>query len=391
MWNRKSAFTEIRKVKGIKVKGIGGQYVEAKGIGTVKFKLEDDSGKKHTVKIPNTLFVPDMPISLLCPQHWSQQTKDHYPVRNGTWCAILPDQCILHWDQRQFKRTVKYDEASNTPRFRTASGSELYRAFVAPLDHELNSESTEKVCFFASSTRPKRACCHDAQVISDDEGGEEDEEDELQAKAIFEPVKRDAEDLPQVSDKEHHFEQTIDEQTMDFTQNKTVPQPTVIEDDEAQVSATTDLAELIRWHYRLGHLSYNKIKLLALLGIIPRRLARIKPPKCAGCIFGAMTKRPWRTKGKNKGKVRVAKAAGDVVSVDQLQSTTPGFLAQMKGSLTKRRYTAATIFVDHFSGLSYVHLQKQLTSAETVEGKQAFEAYARDRGVRIKHYHADNG
>ena len=150
MWNRKSAFTEIRKVKGIKVKGIGGQYVEAKGIGTVKFKLEDDSGKKHTVKIPNTLFVPDMPISLLCPQHWSQQTKDHYPVRNGTWCAILPDQCILHWDQRQFKRTVKYDEASNTPRFRTASGSELYRAFVAPLDHELNSESTEKVCFFAS-------------------------------------------------------------------------------------------------------------------------------------------------------------------------------------------------------------------------------------------------
>ena len=179
---------------------------------------------------------------------------------------------------------------------------------------------------------------------------------------------------------------------MDFAQNKQVPKPTIIQDNEANVSAATDLAELIRWHYRLGHLSYNKIKLLALLGIIPRRLAKITPPKCAGCIFGAMTKRPWRTKGAaNRGKVKVAKAAGDVVSVDQLQSTTPGFLAQLKGKLTKQRYTAATIFVDHYSGLSYVHLQRQLTSAETVEGKRAFEAYARDRGVRVKHYHADNG
>jgi hypothetical protein len=41
--------------------------------------------------------------------------------------------------------------------------------------------------------------------------------------------------------------------------------------------------------------------------------------------------------------------------------------------------------------LSYVHLQKSLTSKETVEAKEAFKAYARSFGIKIRHYHADNG
>jgi hypothetical protein len=27
---------------------------------------------------------------------------------------------------------------------------------------------------------------------------------------------------------------------------------------------------------------------------IPNKLAKAKPPKCAGCLFGAMNKIPWR-------------------------------------------------------------------------------------------------
>jgi hypothetical protein len=41
--------------------------------------------------------------------------------------------------------------------------------------------------------------------------------------------------------------------------------------------------------------------------------------------------------------------------------------------------------------MSYVHLQESLTSADTVEAKEVFEAFARNMGVRIQHYHADNG
>ena len=79
------------------------------------------------------------------------------------------------------------------------------------------------------------------------------------------------------------------------------------------------------------------------------------------------------------------------MSVDQLESSTPGFIPQLKGKLTKQRYRAAMVFVDHFSGLSYIHMQWQLTSVETLEAKHAFEAFARRHYVKIKHYHADNG
>jgi len=124
----------------------------------------------------------------------------------------------------------------------------------------------------------------------------------------------------------------------------------VIDDtDERLLSADNPQAELLRWHYRLGHISFARLRILALLGTIPRKLIHAKTPKCAGCMYGAMTKRP------------------------------------------KKRYRAATVFVDHASRLSYIHLQQGLTSEETVEAKRAFEAYARSHGVSIKHYHADNG
>ena len=82
---------------------------------------------------------------------------------------------------------------------------------------------------------------------------------------------------------------------------------------------------------------------------------------------------------------------GECVSVDQLESSTSGFVAQLKGRLTKRRYKCATVFVDHYSDLTYIHHHSRLTSEETVEAKKAFEAYARNYGVRIQHYHCDNG
>ena len=103
-------------------------------------------------------------------------------------------------------------------------------------------------------------------------------------------------------------------------------------------------------------------------------------------------KKPWRTRAQqNKGKIKVVTQPGDCVSVDQLESPTPRFVAQLKGALTRKRHCTATVFVDHMSQLSYIHLQSGLTSAETIEAKQAFEAYVRSHRVRVQHYHADNG
>ena len=105
-----------------------------------------------------------------------------------------------------------------------------------------------------------------------------------------------------------------------------------------------------------------------------------------------MTRRAKRTKNeKSRIKARVITGPGSCVSVDQLESRTLGFIGHMKGTPTLQRYRCATIYVDHYSRLSYVHLQTQLTSEETVQGKIAFEKFCEARGVTVKHYHADNG
>ena len=129
---------------------------------------------------------------------------------------------------------------------------------------------------------------------------------------------------------------------------------------------------------------------MASQGDLPKRLATVIPPFCAAGKYGKHTKRPWRTKGP-QGHIRTTTQPGQVVSVDQLKSTMPGFMAQLKGLLMTQCYNYTTIFVDQYFKLSFVFLQKRITSAETVFAKQSFEHFARDHGVKILHYHADNG
>jgi len=81
---------------------------------------------------------------------------------------------------------------------------------------------------------------------------------------------------------------------------------------------------------------------------------------------------------------------GACISVDQLEPSTPGLIAQLKGIPTKARYHAATVFMDHYSGFGCVCLQHTLSSEETVQAKHAFETFVTSHGVTIKHYHTDN-
>jgi hypothetical protein len=67
------------------------------------------------------------------------------------------------------------------------------------------------------------------------------------------------------------------------------PSPPAEDEDDPTLAAPDDQAELMRWHYRLGHASFATLKKMAQNGEIPKRLAKTKPPKCAGCLFGAMT------------------------------------------------------------------------------------------------------
>ena len=163
-----------------------------------------------------------------------------------------------------------------------------------------------------------------------------------------------------------------------------------IETDNDKVGLTQD-AEYARWHYRLGHMHPRKMQRLALLRYLPKHLEEIKHyPKCKICQFRKQHRTSSKVKG-SKSTIFESAYPGQCVSVDQLVSSSKGFYGQLKGRLTRKRYKYVTLFIDQYSRSSYLHLQSSLTSAETVQSKEAFESKSRDHGVRIEHYHADNG
>ncbi len=52
---------------------------------------------------------------------------------------------------------------------------------------------------------------------------------------------------------------------------------------DVQLSATNEQAKFMQWQYCLGHLIFPKLRQLALNGKFPKKLAKVLPPKYAGC------------------------------------------------------------------------------------------------------------
>ena len=126
--------------------------------------------------------------------------------------------------------------------------------------------------------------------------------------------------------------------------------------------------------------------------MLSRDLHNIESPTCPGCAYGRQHRKPTRHKGrKNKRKLRPSTFAGQCVSVDQLVSSTPGFVPIHRGLPTLKRYIGATIFVDHFSDFTYCHLMTEMNAKSTVTAKEAFERISKSHGVKVRHYHCDNG
>ena len=136
---------------------------------------------------------------------------------------------------------------------------------------------------------------------------------------------------------------------------------------EENISSKSPQAELLRWHYRLLNCSFTWLHILADLGVIPRKLLKVNLPKCDGWLYGAMTKRPWRTKSaNNQGSIREDSSPGESVLFDQMESSTPIFISQLKGKLTKQSYRVATIFLYRHSDLTYVHMHRGFSSKDMV-------------------------
>ena len=81
--------------------------------------------------------------------------------------------------------------------------------------------------------------------------------------------------------------------------------------------------ELLHWHYQLGHQFFKRLKGMAANGVLSCKLTHCHTPYCTACQFGKLTRQPWRTKG-NQPKLATATSPGQVIAVEQMESSTLG-------------------------------------------------------------------
>ena len=353
------------------------------GTGAVRLPLKSDNGTIDTIAIPDAVYIPTSPFNLVPPQLLVRLLKN-----SGYQCdyAHHDDQIysFAYWPnnaspivKRQLTIPIGPDDLFSV------RSSEGYTAFFKRATYY-----SPDWCVFAGSTH----------VIPADDETVDEQGDSFEKPRELDPARQSPEKPREAATEP--APNVVPFQDQDFQEIRDAPIDTpfdLSDDQQYTVDPALEINKrkqqrLATIHERLGHLSFSRLKLLARAGMIPRELASIDPPTCPGCAYGKAHRKPWRYKGsKNRKPIKPATRPGQVVSMDQLVSPTPGFVPTHRGTPTTQRYFGATVFVDHFSDFTYVHLMTKMDAEATVEAKLAFEHIASSHGVTIQHYHADNG
>lgn len=350
---------------GIVVRGYGGTRVTGVKKGTAVLWIEDDDGRTHRIRLPNSYYVPGTKDRLLSPQHFAQEMSKQ---RKGQASETTDStKCVLYW--AKYRRTVPLDPTTNVATMRSAPGYSKFTAYCAEAGFSHENEADNPIAY-------------NATLIEDDQ---EEGLDQYLDWGLNQGLGANTTLVPPEGGKEW-----IEQQ---LPNTIATPKRThIIEGEEFEIKERKGTAELLSYHLKYNHAPFSKMRIMAQQGTIPRRLLHCQVPVCAACMYGKATKRPWRTKTiKNKDEAYQPTAPGEVIAVDQMRSPTPGLVAQLTGKLTNAHYEYVTVFVDAYSGRGYVYLQKSTNATETLEAKLAFERWCQAEGVTPRHYHADNG
>ena len=337
------------------IRGFAGTKISRVKIGTLRWSWLDDQGIEHTFNIPKSYFVPQGKVRLLSPQHWAKYNESTVKGQRykGTLSQTTSSDVTLIWNERKTKLTVPLSKENNVATFYLAPSFNKYFAFCA--EAELDKDQ--------SYTNPLMCQMTQDEVT-------EEVVTEFDGKWTHQPQTTVFHDA------------TSDRDTLQDSEGATGR-------DEIQ---RTTMAAFLQLHQQMGYIPFQKMKVMAQKSVIPHRFARCPIPVCASCTYVKLTKKAWRGKPeKNYQKNSIAKEPGDIISIDQLVSPTPGLVAQMTGHLTTQRYKYATVFVDQVSKYGYVHIQKTASAEETVKAKLCFENHLQSMGIKVKSYHADSG
>jgi hypothetical protein len=82
----------------------------------IQVSVKDNDRRVHTIKIPNSLYLPKLRQYLLLPQHWMQEAVDRQ-----TWMVNFAQECVLNW--KKGEKTVPFNATANMPTFFMAPSS----------------------------------------------------------------------------------------------------------------------------------------------------------------------------------------------------------------------------------------------------------------------------
>jgi hypothetical protein len=244
--------------------------------------MNNDNGKPHCIHIPNSLYLPDLRMCLLLPQHSAQEAGDNYPLPNGTRMENTANNFILIWGQGAFKKTVLFDPSTNTPILYTSPKTVAYRAFAstfmaleAPFFRREHVLQVPGIRNLVSPRLPEEEFVAEKNINYLPWSASEGEH-------LKDPV-----NCTQATEGDSPPSSVLCHSALTFD-----PSPPLKETKEYSLSAPDDEAELMRWHYRLGHAPFSKLRQLALNGEIPKRLTKVRPPPVRRLSFRSHDKSP---------------------------------------------------------------------------------------------------
>ena len=157
------------------------------------------------------------------------------------------------------------------------------------------------------------------------------------------------------------------------------------------------------WLQELMHKRKGPIGSPADAPILPTKFPSTKSTKfkpdchCAACLMARQHRRGTNSKlviakpDKVMAIRKNVKAPGDMISMDQWISRTPGRRIDTRGrEPVARQYHGGTIYYDHYSSFIHIECQVSLKSGETIKGKHRFQSWAKRKGVILRHFRADN-
>jgi hypothetical protein len=185
--------------------------------------------------------------------------NDHYPTPRGTRMENDDQHCILIWGQGRHCRSVPHSSSTNTPTFRTAPATYTYRAFVAIHEAMEAQYHRHKHVLQAPKLRPNI----DEEFIAE-------ENLLLEDKSVSEGVTHDDVTTP-TSNLTKNVEQEEEREVTRVGPLTFDVAPLLDATDRVNHIAANDQAKLMRWHHRLGHLSFAKLKNLVENNEIPKK------------------------------------------------------------------------------------------------------------------------